>query len=76
MKVIASALVVVLLSGCVSRMPLWMRPDARAQAANFCTDHGGLDKIQPRSEQGGGDYWVRCTDASMHLVSISAVKSR
>ena len=76
MKTIIAAAVVLMLAGCASQMPLRMRPDVRAQAADFCTDHGGLDKIQQRSKDGGGNYRVRCTDASMHLVSITQVKAR
>lgn len=73
MKVLIASLVLAALAGCASQSPRWARDDVKAQAAAFCEDHAGIDRIQPISKNGGGNYWLRCNDKSMHRIGIKIV---
>jgi len=74
MKVLIASLVLASLVGCASQPPRWARDDVKEQAASFCENHDGIDRIQPISKNGGGDYWLRCNDKSMHRIGIKIVK--
>lgn len=75
MKVLIASLVLLTLAGCASQPPRWARDDVMAQAAPFCADHDGIDRIQPISKNGGGNYWLRCNDKSMHRIGIKVINN-